>query len=514
MYPKPGVTMAIRRMLLAGGRVLSDGGPQGAFADVLIEGETIAAVEAPGTIRDANAERVDAAGRLIIPGLVNAHTHAHGNLAKGSGDRWTLELLLTHAMWIGAGRSEEHHELSALIGAAEMIRKGVTAAYDLATAFPMPTPASMAATARGYAASGMRVSLAAMTADRTFFQAIPGLADSLPAELRARVAASRAAPTDALLANCRAIVEGWDVPGGRVRPALGPTIPHHCSDEFLLGCRELARAHGIGLHMHVGESKVQALVADHWYEGETLTGHLDRLGLLGPDFVAAHGIWLDDDDMRRLAAAGASVAHNPGSNLDLGNGMAAARLLLERGVNLALGTDGASSSDNLNMFEAMRFASYVSRVQSLDASRWLSAEEVFRAATVGGAKALGLAGRIGRVAPGHFADLALLDLASMNWTPLNDALNQLIHCEDGTALDAVMIGGRWAWREGRHFTVDVPDLQRRVARAVEGLRAAGRELREFADALAPHVARFCAGLAARPYRVDRLALHHHEGARF
>jgi guanine deaminase len=358
------------------------------------------------------------------------------------------------------------------------------------------------------------VALAAMTADRTFFQAIPGLAAALPAELRARVAAARAAPTEALLANCRAIVEGWDVPGGRVRPALAPTIPHHCSDAFLVGCRDLARAHGIGLHVHVGESKVQALVAAHWYPGETLTAHLDRLGLLGPDLVAAHAIWLDGDDLRRLADAGASVAHNPGSNLDLGNGMAAARPMLERGINLAIGTDGASSSDNLNVFEAMRFASYVSRAQSLDAARWLSAGEVFRAATVGGAKALGLEGRIGRVAPGHAADLVLLDLASMNWTPLNDALNQLVHCEDGTAVDAVMIGGRFVWRDGRYLTIDVPALQRRAADAVEALRAAGAELRAFADALAPHVARFCAGLAATPYKVDRLALHHHEPARF
>jgi guanine deaminase len=501
------------KMLLTGGRVLSDGGPQGEAVDVLIDGETIVAVEAPGTIRDQNAEPIDARDRLIIPGLVNAHTHAHGNLAKGSGDRWTLELLLTHAMWIGAGRSEEHHELTALIGAAEMIRKGVTAAYDLATAFPMPTPASMAAVGRGYAASGMRVALAVMTADRTFFQAIPGLIDSLPGELRARIGAARAAPTDALLANCRAILESWDDAGGRVRAALAPTIPYHCTDEFLVGCRDLARAHGVGLHMHVGESRVQALAADHWYPGETLTGHLDRLRLLGSDFVAAHGIWLDDDDLRRLADSGASVAHNPGSNLDLGNGMAAARLMLDRGINLAIGTDGASSSDNLNMFEAMRFASYVSRVQSLDASRWLSAGETFRAATVGGARALGLAGKLGRVAPGHAADLVLLDLGSMNWTPLNDALNQLIHVEDGTAVDAVMIGGRWAWRDGRHLTIDVPALRRRVDAAVEALRAAGAELRAFADALAPHVARFCSGLAARPYKVDRLALHRHDAAR-
>jgi guanine deaminase len=329
-----------------------------------------------------------------------------------------------------------------------------------------------------------------------------------------RVNAARAAPTEALLANCRAIVEGWDAPGGRVRPALAPTIPHHCSDAFLLGCRDLARAHRIGLHMHLAESKVQALVADYWYRGATLTQHLDRLGLLGPDFVAAHAIWLDDDDLTRLANAGASVAHNPGSNLDLGNGMAAARPMLTRGINLAIGTDGASSSDNLNMFEAMRFASYVSRAQSLDASRWLSAAEVFRAATVGGAKALGLAGRIGRVAPGFAADLVLLDLSSMNWTPLNDALNQLVHAEDGTAVDAVMIGGRWVWRDGRHLTIDVAELRRRVEAAVEALRAAGTELRAFADALAPHVAQFCAGLAARPYKVDRLALHHQDGARF
>src|SRR5690606_20882359 len=149
-----------------------------------------------------------------------------------------------------------------------------------------------------------------------------------------------------------------------------------------------AREYGVGLHSHVSESKVQAVAAiRHW--GWSPTAHLDRLGLLGPDFTVAHGVWLDDDDMRRLADHGASVAHNPGSNMRLGSGIAHARRMLELGVNRGIGTDGASCSDNQNMYEAMRLASFASKVRTPDWRSWLTTEEVLTAATEGSARALG-----------------------------------------------------------------------------------------------------------------------------
>jgi guanine deaminase len=345
-----------------------------------------------------------------------------------------------------------------------------------------------------------------MMADRTYWQAIPGLIDAMPAELRARVAALEATPAQAHLAACAAIFGRWSHDRDRVRPAIAPTIPHHCTDELLLGCRDMARDLGLGIHTHVAESKVQAVIAGSWYEGRTLVGQLEKLGFLGPNFTAAHAVWLDDDDMKRLAANGVSVAHNPGSNLQLGSGIAAVRRMYDAGINVGIGTDGTTSSDNLNMFEAMRLASMVSHIQSLDTARWLSAEEVFDAATVGSAKALGMERVIGQIAPGFKADLVFLDLHAMHWQPLNDVVGQLIHCEDGTAVDRVMVGGRFVYADHRYTSLDPAALARRIADGVATLRGATAELRAFAALLEPHVNRHCAGLAAKSYHVDRLCL--------
>jgi guanine deaminase len=201
-----------------------------------------------------------------------------------------------------------------------------------------------------------------------------------------------------------------------------------------------------------------------------------------------------------------SVAHNPGSNLQLGSGIAAVRRMRDHGINVGIGTDGTTSSDNLNMFEAMRLASMVSHIQSVDTARWLTAEEVFSAATVGSAKALGMERVIGQIAPGFKADLVFLDLLNMNWQPLNNVVGQLIHCEDGTGVDRVMVGGAFVYADHRYANLDPAALAKRVEAGVATLRGAGAELRAFAALLEPHVNRHCAGLAAKAYHVDRLML--------
>ena len=333
-------------------------------------------------------QRFDATDRLVIPGLVNGHHHAQAQLVKGKFDATSLELLLNGSALEQRAPHAEDKYLSALIGAAELVRKGCTASYDMFAEVPLPSPEGVEAVARAYSDVGMRATIAPMMADRSFYEAIPGLADALPEPLRQQALAIRSSPHEASLAACRRILRGWQFDRARIRPALGPTIPHHCSDEFLIGCRDLAREFDVGIQMHVGESRVQAVVARQVY-GKTLVAHLDSLGMLGPRFCVAHGVWLDDDDRARLADRGASVAHNPGSNLKLGSGIADIRRMIDRGINVAIGTDGSSSSDNLNVFEAMRLASYLSRVQDHPVERWISARETLHAATEGGARALG-----------------------------------------------------------------------------------------------------------------------------
>jgi 5-methylthioadenosine/S-adenosylhomocysteine deaminase len=487
--------------ILRGGRVLDIAAGAAAPADILIEDDTIREIGPPGMAAPADAAEIAAARRLIHPGLVNAHTHAHGNLAKGMGDRWTLELLLTAAPWLTGHRTADDLHLTAQLGAVEMVLKGCTACYDLFFEWPLPSAAGMALVASAYQEVGMRAVIAPMIADRTFFEAIPGLADALPAALRERVAALRLAPGETTLAAVRVGLRDWPADRDKIRPAVAPTIPHHCSDAFIRGCADLARDFAVGLHSHVAESKVQAIAGMRLY-GKTLTAHLDELGVLGPHFTVAHGVWLDEDDMARLGDHGAGVAHNPGSNMRLGAGMADTRAMLDRRVNLGIGTDGANCSDNQNMYEAMRLASFVSKVQGRDWRRWLSTREAALAATEGSARLLGF-DRVGRIAPGYKADLVMLDLDHPNWLPFNDPVNQLVHTEDGNAVHSVMIGGHMVVENRRVLTLDLDRLRIRVEAARERLAAANADNRRLYEALEPIVGSHCPGLGRAPYHIHR-----------
>jgi 5-methylthioadenosine/S-adenosylhomocysteine deaminase len=488
--------------ILRGGRVLDIAADTADFADILIADDTIREIGPAGLPAPADAVEVSAQRRLLHPGLVNAHTHGHGNLGKGMGDRWTLELLLTAAPWITGNRRLDDRYLSTQLGAVEMVMKGCTACYDLSFEWPLPTAEGLACAARAYADVGMRAVLAPMVADRSFFEAIPGLMEALPPALQRRAGELRLPPGAATIAGMRAALAGWSFDREQLRPAVAPTIPHHCSDEFIRGCADLAREFEVGLHSHVGESKVQAVTGIRRY-GMTQTAHLDGLGVLGQHFTVAHGVWLDDDDMRRLGDHGASIAHNPGSNMRLGSGLADTRAMLERRVNLGIGTDGANCSDNQNMYEAMRLASFVSKVRGPDWRRWLSTREAASAATAGGARALGFGDRIGRLAPGCKADIVMLDLDHPNWLPFNDPVNQLVHCEDGTAVASVMIGGRLVVDNRRVVGLDLDRLRRSAEAARERLAAANADNRRLYEALEPIVGSHCPGLARAPYHIHR-----------
>ncbi|MBR0679261.1 amidohydrolase family protein [Roseomonas eburnea] len=487
-------------ILIRGGRLADPAKRRAEPADILVEDGVIREVGAD-LAAPAEARIVEAAGFLLHPGLINAHTHGHGALSRGQGDRWTLELLLAAAPWTGGGRALADKKLAAQINAAEMVLKGCTAAYDLYTEVPVPTAEGMDAVAEAYAGIGMRAVIAPMVADRTLYEAVPGLYDALPEALRAQVDRLRLPAWERTLDAMRGVLAGWRWAGKDIRAAVAPTIPHHCSDAFLCGCRDLARDFGVGLHSHVGESKVQALIGIRRY-GRTLLAHMDALGLVGPGFTAAHGVWLDDDDLRRLRDAGAALAHNPGSNMKLGNGMFRFRRARDLGVTVGIGTDGSSSSDNQNMYEAMRAASLLSKVQTPDPRAWASVEEVYDAATLGSAKTLGFKD-IGAIAPGMKADIVFLDLASINWIPHHWSVNQMVHVEDGTGVRHVMIGGRFVVQDRRLLTLDIAKLAQEAEAARERLEALNAQWKGLCDRLEPVVASFCPALAAQPYHLRR-----------
>jgi 5-methylthioadenosine/S-adenosylhomocysteine deaminase len=472
--------------------------------DIVVNGGVIVDV-APTGGGPIDARRVDAADRAVIPGLVNAHVHGHGNLAKGLvEDRWPLELFLNALPGLSGSQTEHDKYLNGLLGAVEMIRKGCTAACDLFAEFPAPTLDGITAVAQAYADVGVRAVVAPMVADRTFYRAYPALLEEMPLDLRNEALSLVMGEGSLILDRVEAIASNWRFDHDRIRLGVAPSIPLHCSDAFLTRCAEIAKKHGLVLHTHLAESKVQAVTGQGRY-GATVTAHLDRLGLLGPNFSAVHAIWLDDDDMRRLADRGSSAVHAPGSNLRFGSGLAQIRRMMDHGVNVALATDAANTSDHLNMFEAMRFGVSISTVLSADHRRWLGKADAFGMATAGGAKALGFEGRLGQIAPGFKADLVFLDLGHINYTPLGDLAHQIVFGENGAAVDSVMVDGRLVMDRGRMTTVDEAKLRCEANAAAERLREANAASRERSRRLAPAVAALCRSFACRPYHVHRLA---------
>jgi 5-methylthioadenosine/S-adenosylhomocysteine deaminase len=410
-------------------------------------------------------------------------------------------MFLTGAGASARSRGIDDKYLSAALSAAEMIRKGCTACFDLSVEFPEPSQAGISAIARAYRDSGMRAVVAPMIADRTIYQALPGLLDALPGELRSQCAGLAAAPIEQTLSACRDILANWEFDRRWIRPALGPTIPLHCSDQFLIDCARMAGEHDVPMQTHLAESRAQAAVGRTRY-GNSLVGHLEKLGFLSERLSAAHAIWLDDDDLARLGQSGVAVAHNPSSNLRLGSGVAPVRKMLRNGITVGVGTDASNTSDGQNMFEATRLASYLSRIEGFATDEWLSASEAFDLATEGSAKVLGFE-KIGRLAPGYEADIVFLRLDSPHFVPLRAPLIQMVFGENGASVHTVMIGGRIVFHDGKLLTLDEPLLRRQAQEAANRLDQANAGTFASAATVARLVGAFCAAQGCTGHPLPR-----------
>jgi cytosine/adenosine deaminase-related metal-dependent hydrolase len=492
-------------LLIRGGRVLAGTPAALQRSDVLIEGDRIAAM-GPALTAPPGARVIDAAGLIVLPGMGNAHTHAHGHLARGRAGAWTLEDLLTYSPANSGFRTPDDEYLSAAIGAIEMLKTGCTAAYDLYIGVPAITDESFEAVVRAYTDVGVRVVLAPAVADVVFYQAVPGLVDLLPPDLRRTVEDIRPSPTKGLLELTERAIRRWHGgTDGRVRIAVAPTIPNQATDELLSGAATLAREYGVGFHTHLAESKVQVVESRRRW-GKSIVARLAEHRALGPGFVGAHSVWLDDDDIRMLADAGAAVAHNPGSNLRLGVGIAPIREMLDRGLAVGLGTDGSTCADNQNLFEALRIASVISTVRfPHETARWLDADTVWRLATSGSARVLGQPGDLGALAPGRKADLVLLRADSVFLRPLADPVTALVYAETGASVDTVLVDGRVVVEGGRVTTVDEARIYARAQEAADRQRERGAEAWALASRLAPYVAAACRGAVTAPLPINRFA---------
>jgi guanine deaminase len=478
-------------MLIRGGLVLVEGAAFQPVSLLLERGQIEAILPGdPGDIEDA--EVLDASGRLIMPGLVNAHTHSHGGLGRGAvDDRATLEGFLATGGAINGGRNWEDMYLSASLSAIELIRKGCTACFDLCVELPAPSVTGLHQVGQAYWDVGIRAVVAPMIADQSLYQALPGLLDFFEPEARRALQAFRMPPWEGILSTCVEAVHTWPFATDWVKPGIGPTIPLHCSDDFLQACGQAAEDLDLPMQTHLAETKTQAQLARRKY-GHSMVEHLKKLGILSPRLSGAHGIWLDPQEMAELAAHGVGISHNPLSNLRIGSGIASVSEMMAAGVTVGIGTDATNTSDGQNMFEAQRLASYLSRVRSFSPEDWIGAQQALQMATLNSAKILGFE-TIGQIAPGYAADLVFLDRQYCHYVPLRDPLLQMVMAESGAAIREVMIGGRMVLKDNQILTVDEASLYAKAEAAAQRLDEANADARRQSQAVRALVESFCLG---------------------
>lgn len=425
--------------------------------DVHLNGRVIEAVLPAGS-RPPGPSVTDARGMLVTPGWINGHTHSHEGFHRGRYNAMPLELWMNNVRplhpipW-----TPRQVYLRTLIGAIDALRSGATTICDDLNASPVLEPELVDAAYRAYEDLGIRALVGITLFDRPFFRALPFVEEEFdPALLRA-LDATTPTPPERYLEYVETLARERHPRSHRVGYLATPSAPQRCTESFLMRVRDLADRHGLPLLIHVQETRLQVVTGQVLY-GCSMVQYLDRLGFLKPATSLIHGVWLTPLDIERLAATGASVQHNPQSNLKLGSGLAPVAAMLKAGVNLSLGTDGCGSIEHANMLKAMHAMALVHTVRGDDYTGWVGADDAFRAATAGGAKALGLDDLIGRIEPGLRADLSLWRLDTIPYVPLNDALRQLVFNESGAGLAAVFVDGEKVLDDGTLTRIDEPAL--------------------------------------------------------
>ena len=471
-----------RRILIRGARVYDHDGDvhQPATADILIGGGLIERI-AP-TIAPDGAQVIEAAGKLVIPGFVNAHYHSHDVMMKGLFEEMPFDVWAVHMNAASYGRrSHEEVRLRTLIGAAEMLRNGITTVQDFLTVHPAEAEYVDTVLA-AYAEAGIRVVFAIAARDVAALDIAPLMAKGLTeAMLKRLVGTSRPAKDelDFVAGNIKRR-------GLRPHPlqtwALAPSAPQRCSPELLEGIAALSREHDLPVFTHVYETRIQAAAAR--VQSRSLLDLLARAGLVNDKLNLVHGVWLAASEIEMLAQAKARVVHNPISNLKLKSGVAPVLDLHRAGIEIALGCDNCSCAEAQNIFVAMRMLCLLPSVTSPEPHP-IDAAYAMRAATLAGAHAVGLGDTVGALKPGMAADLAILDLDEPAFVPFNSAARQLAYAEAGRAVDTVLVGGRAVVRDGRLVSIDETALAAAAAEIAPGFRAEAKALAERSADLIP-----------------------------
>lgn len=384
------------RLLLKG--VLLDGRTR----NILIEDKRFKDLEAPDEVADAKV--LDASGTAVLPALYNTHTHAAMTLLRGYADDMPLQTWLQDYIWPFEDKlTPADIRRGSEIAVQEMIQSGTVFFNDMYF--------DVEETIDTVAGSGMRAAIGITVMENH---------------------------SKSVTKEKKEFIRHWQDPtGGRIRLVLAPHAIYTVGEKKLRDCAEFAREHGMLLHIHLSETAVEVedCLREH---GMTPVRYLDSIGFLGPDVIAAHCVHVDEGEADILAERGVTVSHCPCSNMKLGSGVFPYRMLMDAGCQITLGTDGASSGNNLDLREAMKFAALIAKAQG-DPSL-LPAEEVFRWASRAGAEAFGI--DAGVIAEGKLADCLLIDLSDIRMQPCYHLVSNFVYSADSRCIKHVICDGK------------------------------------------------------------------------
>jgi len=411
---------------------------------VAIDGGAIVDVDTPQAIaaRYRPAATVDAHDDIVMPGLVNTHTHAPMVMYRGLADDLALMEWLNKYIFPAEAKtvSPDMVRIGTRLAALEMIESGTTTYTDMYYFEEEIAKATRDAGLRG-------------VLGETIIQ-FPVADAKTPAEGLARAEAFiRAFKGDRL-----------------ITPAVAPHAMYTNDRATLVACAELGRKYGVPVIIHLAETEDELKGAREKFN-LTPTAYLDSIGFWGPRTVAAHGVWVDDADIAILKRRGVGVSHNPESNMKLASGAAPVTKYLAAGVPLGLGTDGAASNNDLDMFEAMRQAAFLAKLATRDPTA-VPAQTALDLATIGGARALGMERTIGSLEPGKRADLITVSMSAARQTPVYDPVSHLVYVTRGDDVRTTIVDGKILMRDRKVTTLDAAAVIADANRLAEKVRAA------------------------------------------
>ena len=435
-------------------------------ADILIDGTKIEALgpDLAVNLDEPNLQVIDATNKLAMPGLVNGHVHSPGNFMKGALDNLPLEIYMLYEVppLKDAPPDPRMNYVRTMLGNIEMLKLGITAVHDDAYYVPVPTQESIDGLMQSYIDSGIRAVATLDQPNVVEYEKYPFLFEILPEAIRQEMENAPIMSTQELLDLYQYFIDTWhNTGGGRVRAGVSISCPQRVKVDYFKALSKLSKSLDIPLNVHILETKLQRVLGDVKY-GKSLVRYVHDLGLLDERMMIIHAIWVDDQDVELIANAGSVVAHNPISNLRLGSGVMNFRRLRDHGVPICLGTDEANVDDTANMWGVGKMTGLIHSITEPNYEEWPKAKEVVWALTRGGAQGMRLEGVTGMLTPGYEADLILLDLNSLAFTPLNDVYRQLVYCENGSSVVMTMVAGKIVMKNGKILTVDEEAIKTEV----------------------------------------------------